>query len=431
MVFGNVKRFERRILERVAADEESMDKVKIIGNKRFDDDGMARLSEVLQSNTSITSLQLSKNKIGDKGIGALADALHQNFDVERVDLSGNNIGDKGAAALAYCLQHHNLSVISLDLRKNGIGDDGAAALLAAASSNPTIHSINLEGNAIKSSLLKQIDEVVSRSKELFEKEVVYFDPSPTKKDEELAAAGTFSMTMSGSGSEGGNNSFYSSTDDSCAVISNNYVFQGAKVTSPNAESMSPSQLNTKGIAANWVNTFGTLFHDVEKNKEASGDSKIFKIIPVSDDVGYKAFLAFLRSTNVSDTNEDEVLPNVDASSITSSRPESVVETKEDQNLIEIDASSMTSLSGVGNESDMDEGQDMTELDAPSMPLSQSGGVSHSAPESSEAVEAQKTSEETNTAPAPPKDNPIEASLNWFGSLFHDEKLEKKSDDDGK
>ena len=92
---------------------------------------------------------------------------------------------------------------------------------------------------------------------------------------------------------------------------------------------------------------------------------------------------------------------------------------------------MTSLSRGENESYINEGQNITEVDVPSMPLSQSGGVSQSVRESSEAVEAQQTSEEANTASAPPKENPIEATFNWFGSLFHDEKKEKKSDDDGK
>ena len=284
----------KRTIERIANDDE-LDKLNLKG-KRIDDNQLAQLSEVLAYNTSITTLQLSNNNIGHEGIAALADALYQNLHVEHIDLSGNNFGNKGAAALADCLKH-NTSVISLNLQNNDIEDEGAEALRSAVSTNSTVHSINLKDNIIHASLLAKIDEALNRSKALFETEVVYFDSSPTKKDQDLAAVDTFSMTLS-EDSKDGYYSFDSSTDDVCVATSNNYIFQGAP---PNAESSSPSPLNAEGIAADWVNMFGSFFHNDEKNK----DSIEMRVIPVSDDEGYNEFLAFLKNESASHTKEDQ------------------------------------------------------------------------------------------------------------------------------
>eukprot|EP00985_Skeletonema_marinoi_P001768 scaffold701_cov102-Skeletonema_marinoi.AAC.5 len=367
MFSGGFKRFDRRIIERIAADDENLEKVKMNG-KRVDDDRLTRLSEVLSHNTSITSLHLSNNNIGHDGIVALADALHQNLHVEYIDLSGNNIGNKGAAALADCLQHNNISLISLDLQNNGIEDEGAAALLSAVSTNSTIHSIDLKGNAIQSSLLSKIDEALNRSKALFEAEVVYFAPSPAKKDHDLAAVDTFSMTLSEE-SKGDNHSFDSSTeDDICVEVSNDYVFQGAPITSQNAELSSPSSLNAEGMAINWMNMIGSFFHNDEDNKDAIEDSKELKVIPVSDDDCYKEFRAFLRNESVSLTEED---------------------------------------------------RDLIVAEALSTTLSQSGSISHSVSDNYKVLGVQQLSEETE------QKNPIGATFDWIGSLFHNE--EEKND----
>jgi hypothetical protein len=283
----------KRTIERIATDDE-LEKVNLKG-KRIDDDEFAQLSSVLSYNASITTLQLSNNNIGHEGIAALADALHQNLHIEHIDISSNNIGNKGAAALADCLQH-NTSVISLNLQNNGIEDEGAEALLSVLSTNSTVHSINLKDNAIHESLLAKIDEALGRSKAMFEAEVVYFASSPAKKDQDLAAVDTFSMTLS-EDSKGGYYSFDSSTDDICVATSNNYIFQGAPL---NAESS--STLNAEGIAADWVNMFGSFFHnDDEKNK----DSIEMRVIPVSDDKGYNEFLAFLKNESASHTTEEQ------------------------------------------------------------------------------------------------------------------------------
>ena len=366
MVRSSFKRFERRIIERIAADDEDLEKVKMNG-KRVDDEKLAELSQVLSSNTSITSLHLSNNTIGHEGIAALADALHQNLHVEYIDLSGNTIGDEGAAALADCLQHNNTSVISLNLQNNGIGDEGAEALLSAVLTNSTIHSLNLKGNVIHSSLLSKIDEALNRSKSLFETEVVYFAPSPTKGDQDLAVVDTFSMTLS-EVSRGDDHSFDSSVDDVCVETSNNYIFHGAPITSPNAESSSPSQLNAEGMAANWINTIGSFFHNDENNKDTNGDRNKLKVIPVSDDEGYDEFLAFLKS-------------------------------KSDQDLLVTEKSSTS-------------------------PLPQSEHINHSISNEDNVFGTQYLSEDMDTASASPQqENPIGATFNWIGSLFHNEKEE--------
>lgn len=304
-----------RIIRRISADAGNLETVNMNG-KRLDDERLARLSEVLSYNTSVTSLELSNNNIGHKGARSLADALQLNLYIEHIDLSGNDIGNKGAVALAECLQHNNISLISLDLQNNGIEYEGAIALLSAVSTNKTIHSINLKGNYIPSSLLSKIDEALNRSKAMFEREVVYFS-SPTK-DQDLAAVDTFSITLSES--EGSNHSFDSSTTDViCMEVSNNCIFQGAQKRSPSAESSSLSPLNAQGMAINCMSMIGSFFHNGEKNKETSEGSNVSKVIPVSNDEGYYQFLAFVQNKNASHTTKDHDVLVADSLSTTSSQ----------------------------------------------------------------------------------------------------------------
>jgi hypothetical protein len=151
-----------RTIGRVSADIQ-MNEVSLCG-RQIGDDGLIRLSEALFWNSYVKYLNISNNNIGHEGAEALADALQQNLYIEHIDLSDNNIGNKGAVALADCLQHNNMSVISLNLQNNSIEAEGAAALLSAIKFNTAIHSVNLKGNNIPTSILTKIDEALNRTK---------------------------------------------------------------------------------------------------------------------------------------------------------------------------------------------------------------------------------------------------------------------------
>jgi hypothetical protein len=101
----------------------------------------------LQTNTTLTSLDLENNDIGAAGATALATALQTNTTLTSLDLANNNIGAAGATALATALQT-NTTLTSLNLDGNYIGASGATALAMALQTNVILTSLNLVNNRI-------------------------------------------------------------------------------------------------------------------------------------------------------------------------------------------------------------------------------------------------------------------------------------------
>ncbi|MES2676856.1 MAG: hypothetical protein V4612_00880 [Pseudomonadota bacterium] len=105
--------------------------------------------ETLKTNTVLTQLWLSENKIGDEGVIALADALETNTTLTSLGLSDNEIGDEGVIALAEALEKNTtLTYLGLGLSKNEIGYEGAKALAKALKTNTTLTKLNLDGNKL-------------------------------------------------------------------------------------------------------------------------------------------------------------------------------------------------------------------------------------------------------------------------------------------
>ena len=115
------------------------------------------------------------NNIGDNGATAIAKALETNTTLSDLDLRSNNIGENGATAIAKALKqilHYRrciLIIITLvrmaqrQLQKhwkqilhyriciwsnNNIGDNGATAIAKALETNTTLSTLNLEYNNI-------------------------------------------------------------------------------------------------------------------------------------------------------------------------------------------------------------------------------------------------------------------------------------------
>ena len=103
-----------------------------LSQNAIDDAKLARLAEGLAENASVTSLDLSKNKIGCDGATTMARVLAETrCVVSRLDLGDNEIGASGAAALAKAVSA-SASLTSLSLRLNPkIGDEAGAAVLDA------------------------------------------------------------------------------------------------------------------------------------------------------------------------------------------------------------------------------------------------------------------------------------------------------------
>ena len=125
---------DNEILERLQANDRSLTELNLRGQALTASD-MQELVKALQGNTSLKSLNVSRNQIKYEGAKALA----QNQTLTSLDVSHNEIVDVGAKALA-----QNQTLTSLDVSINWIGDEGAKAL----AQNQTLISLNISGNQI-------------------------------------------------------------------------------------------------------------------------------------------------------------------------------------------------------------------------------------------------------------------------------------------
>jgi len=86
---------------------------------------MCPSSGVALHNCTLTTLNLSHNKIGDAGVVGLCECLKGNASLNELDLSYNLIRDKGGTALFDVLNETAIS--TLDLARNSMGGGGFAA----------------------------------------------------------------------------------------------------------------------------------------------------------------------------------------------------------------------------------------------------------------------------------------------------------------
>ena len=108
---------------------------------------IAALSEALAVNTSLTTLDLSRNSIGAEGATSLSQALAVNTYLTTLDLSGNSIGDAGTTSLSQALAV-NTSLTTLRLYGNSIGDEAATSLSQALAVNTSLTTLDLSANFI-------------------------------------------------------------------------------------------------------------------------------------------------------------------------------------------------------------------------------------------------------------------------------------------
>ena len=104
-------------------------------------------SEALKSNTTLSTLLLSRNEIEPSGVKALSSALKVNSTLTNLDLSENKIGSSGALDLADALQI-NTALTKLDLSDNEIDAKGIQSLSEALKSNASLTTLNLHRNKI-------------------------------------------------------------------------------------------------------------------------------------------------------------------------------------------------------------------------------------------------------------------------------------------
>lgn len=123
---------------------------------------------MLETNSTLSILDFSLNKIGYIGAKKLASVLESNHNIKEVDLSCNNIGDVGAKRLALALKS-NPNLVALSLRHNQINKVVVNKLIAVLKSNYTLIELDLFGNEIGNEGLEIIKEYLGRNKAIAEK----------------------------------------------------------------------------------------------------------------------------------------------------------------------------------------------------------------------------------------------------------------------
>lgn len=114
--------------------------------------GASWIAGALMRNQALTELVLSSNGITDEGIDPIAAVLDSNNVLKKIDLSDNRIGSRGAQQLASGVSR-NRSLTQLNLSRNNIGDQGAEEFLAildvAVRPKPAVlRVLDLSGNSI-------------------------------------------------------------------------------------------------------------------------------------------------------------------------------------------------------------------------------------------------------------------------------------------
>jgi hypothetical protein len=121
-----------------------------------------RLAEVIKVHAVLTSVELSHNFVGDEGVEHLAEALKDNRNLMRLGLRLNSIDDGGGCYLAGALQS-NVCLTHLDLAYNQIGVEGLQRLSVALKSNTTLTCLDLRGNFEKAYEGRSQDKVAEEA----------------------------------------------------------------------------------------------------------------------------------------------------------------------------------------------------------------------------------------------------------------------------
>jgi Ran GTPase-activating protein (RanGAP) involved in mRNA processing and transport len=104
------------------------------------DGGVAILAQHLgRRNTTLQKLSLKNNSITSTGFGVLVETMEHSCNITDLDLGHNPIGNEGASLLARSLGNNALpNLTRLSLSDCGIGDDGLIALTSALEQNKSL-----------------------------------------------------------------------------------------------------------------------------------------------------------------------------------------------------------------------------------------------------------------------------------------------------
>ena len=124
----------------------SLQKLYISSNK-IGDNGIAHIATALKTNTTMRTLDIRNCGLSDEGAESLARALAVNRSLQKLDISNNEIGDNGITHIATVFQT-NTTLRTLDISHCSISDEGAVLLARALAVNRSLQVLNINYNKI-------------------------------------------------------------------------------------------------------------------------------------------------------------------------------------------------------------------------------------------------------------------------------------------
>eukprot|EP00941_MAST-03F_sp_MAST-3F-sp1_P003636 g3636.t1 len=144
-LFG-MKLVDAESLSQCASSTNMLSELILPGNL-LDDDLLEILIKGLKENRTITTLDLSHNKITDLGAQFIAEMLGKRSVVMHLSLADNQIHSEGARLLGLALAK-NTSVTNFNIRLNRLGDVGGAALVKSLIENKDLEWLNIAANSL-------------------------------------------------------------------------------------------------------------------------------------------------------------------------------------------------------------------------------------------------------------------------------------------
>jgi Ran GTPase-activating protein (RanGAP) involved in mRNA processing and transport len=119
------------------------------GQRQIEPEQLIALSHVLESNNTLTSLNLQGNNIGLEGSIAIGRALEKNTTLTQLHLKINPIGNNGIIALSRALEK-NRTLLTLQLEHTKLrGAEAGIAMGNALEKNATLTNLDLANYSIK------------------------------------------------------------------------------------------------------------------------------------------------------------------------------------------------------------------------------------------------------------------------------------------
>jgi Ran GTPase-activating protein (RanGAP) involved in mRNA processing and transport len=132
-----------------------------LSHNRLGSRGGELLGEMLDLNISMREMDIRWNNIRGAGAAAIGEALKMNSTMEVLSASWNGFGNKGAEALAEALSYEKTALRSIDLSSNSIGDEGGVAMKQAMKVNCSLYSLQLNGNLFSSGMKRSMLDLLA------------------------------------------------------------------------------------------------------------------------------------------------------------------------------------------------------------------------------------------------------------------------------